>query len=160
MAQQGVRLPDGREVVKPHLSYEPFHYFFRVENLLPHEQKVTVRVYLAADAFAEDRRMWMEMDRFVHTLRPSEQAVIFRPASLASVVHERGWPANLLLPRGRREGMLFRFMVMITPWEEQEQEREPGYPFHRPVPPGQRIADMLTQPHLATRNIWIHHVTP
>ncbi|HYO65445.1 MAG TPA: tyrosinase family protein [Archangium sp.] len=157
MAQQVVRLPDGREVVKQHLSYEPFHYFFRVENLLAQEQKVTVRVYLAADAFAEDRRMWMEMDRFVHTLRPSEQAVLFRPASLASVVHERGWPGNLLLPRGRREGMLFRFMVMITPWEEQQ---EPGYPFNQPVPPGQRIADMLTQSHLATRNIWIHHVTP
>jgi hypothetical protein len=166
MARHTVRLPDGREVMKQHLDYEPFHYFFRVENLLPHEQKVTVRIYLAGDAFAEDRRMWLEMDRFTHTLRPSEQAVIFRPASLASVVHERGWPANLLLPRGRPEGMLFRFMVMITPWEQEPTEEEladthePGYPFNRPVPPGQRIADMLTQPHLATRNIWIHHVTP
>ncbi|MCY1078847.1 tyrosinase family protein [Archangium lansingense] len=166
MAQHPVRLPDGREVLKQHLDHEPFHYFFRVENLLPHEQTVTVRIYLAADAFAEDRRMWMEMDRFVHTLKPSERAVIFRPASLASVVHERGWPAKLLLPRGRREGMLFRFMVLITGWEQEPtgeelaDTREPGYPFNRPVPPGQRIADMLTLSHLATRNIWIHHVTP
>jgi tyrosinase len=82
------------------------------------------------------------------------------------VVHERGWPANLLLPRGRREGMLFRFMVLITGWEpepggeELADTREPGYPFNRPVPPGQRIADLLTRSHLATRNIWIHHVTP
>ncbi len=166
MAQHPVHLPDGREILKPHLAHEPFHYFLRVENPLPREQEVTVRIYLAADAFAEDRRMWMEMDRFVHTLRPSERAVIFRPSSLSSVVHERGWPAHLLLPRGRREGMLFRFMVMITGWERNPAEEdaaatwEPGYPFNRPFLPGQRIADMVAHPHVATRNIWIHHDTP
>ncbi|WNG46863.1 hypothetical protein F0U60_24100 [Archangium minus] len=156
MAQHPVRLPDGRELLKPRLEHDAFHYVLRVENLLPREQKVTVRIYLAADAFAEDRRMWMEMDRFDHTLRPSAQAVIFRPANLSPVVRERGWPANLLLPRGRREGMLFRFMVMLT---HAEQELVSGYPFDRPFPPGQRIADLLSLPHVATRNIWITHVS-
>jgi len=110
--------------------------------------------------------MWMEMDRFVHTLRPSERAVIFRPARLSPVVRERGWPANLLLPRGRREGMLFRFMVMLTDWERDHagedaaDTRELGYPFNRPFAPGQRIADLVAQPNVATRNIWIHHDAP
>jgi tyrosinase len=137
-----------------------------VENLLPREQKVTVRLFLAADAFAEDRRMWMELDRFVHTLRPSERAVIFRPSRLASVVHERGWPAHLLLPRGRHEGMLVRLMVMLTDWEldhggeDPADSRELGYPFNRPLPPGQRIADLVALPNVATRNLWLHHVAP
>lgn len=110
--------------------------------------------------------MWMELDRFVHTLKPSEQAVIHRPASLSSVVHERGWPLNLLLPRGRREGMLFRFMVIITHAErdavngEDVTSHELGYPLNRPMPPGQRIADLVTHSHIATRNIWINHISP
>jgi hypothetical protein len=164
MVQHPVRLPDGREVLKPHLDHDAFHFLLRVENLLPREQKVTVRIYLAADAFAEDRRMWMELDRFVHTLRPSERAVIFRPAHHASVVRERGWPLHLLLPRGRTEGLLFRLMVMLTDWEQDHaggdptDTRELGYPFNRPMPTGQRIADLVTMPHIATRNIWIQHI--
>ena len=154
MVQHPVRLPDGREVLKPRLEHDPFHFFLRVENQLPREQKVTVRIYVAADAFAEDRRMWIELDRFVHTLRPSEQTVLHRPASQSSLVRERGWPAHLLLPRGRDEGMLFRFMVMLT---DGEQDHEAGYPFNRPLPPGQRIAELSMLPNVATRNIWLHH---
>jgi tyrosinase len=166
MAQHPVRLPEGRELLKPHLDYDPFHYFLRVENLLPREQKVTVRIFLAADAFAEDRRMWMELDRFVHTLGPSRREVIFRSSRRSSVVHERGWPAHLLLPRGRHEGLLVRLMVLLTDWElDHEGEdpadaREAGYPFNRPFPPGQRIAELTTLPHVATRNLWLHHGTP
>ncbi|MFL5352980.1 tyrosinase family protein [Archangium sp.] len=149
------------------LDHDAFHYFLRVENLLPREQKVLVRLLVAADAYAEDRRMWMELDHFVHTLKPSEQAVIHRPASRSSVVHERGWPLNLLLPRGRREGLLFRFMVIITHAEREAvggedaaTSHEWGYPFNRPLPPGQRIADLVTHSHIATRNIWINHISP
>ncbi|PTL76898.1 tyrosinase family protein [Vitiosangium sp. GDMCC 1.1324] len=166
MAQQPVRLPGGREILKPHLDHDAFSFVLRVENLLPREQKVTVRLHAAADAFAEDRRMWMELDCFVHTLKPSERAVIFRPARLSSVVQERGWPLHLLLPRGRREGMLFRFMVMISHGEQNlvsddaAGTHELGYPFNRPFPPGQRIADLVAHPHIATRNIWIQHVAP
>jgi hypothetical protein len=158
LAQRPVRLPDGSQVLKPRLEHEPFSYFLRMENLLPREQRVTVRIHLVAEPFVNDRRMWMEMDCFVHTLRPSERAVIFRPSRLASVVHERGWPAHLLLPRGRREGMLFRFQVTVT-GEAQESEgaSEWGYPFNRPFPPGQRIAELSTRPDMATRNIWLHH---
>ena len=156
LGQHPVRMADGTEELTPRLGHEPFAYFLRVENPLPREQTVTIRIHLVADAFAEDRRMWMEMDRFVHTLQPSERAVIYRPSSLASVVHERGWPAHLLLPRGRREGMLFRFQVMITDTSLDPQEC--GYPFNRLMPRGQRIVDLLAQPNIVTRNIWIHHV--
>ncbi|WNG16891.1 hypothetical protein [Cystobacter fuscus] len=96
------------EMLKPRLEHEPFSYFLRMENLLPREQRVMVRIHLVAEPFVDERRMWMEMDCFVHTLRPSERAVLFRPSHLATVVRERGWPAHLLLPRGQREGMLFQ----------------------------------------------------
>ncbi|MFY0576172.1 hypothetical protein ACN28S_19020 [Cystobacter fuscus] len=76
-----MRLPDGSEVLKPRLEHEPFSYFLRMENLLPREQRVTVRIHLVAEPFVDERRMWMEMDGFVHTLRPSERAVIFRPSA-------------------------------------------------------------------------------
>jgi len=57
-------------------------------------------------------------------------------------------------------------MVMLTDWEQDHEgesladSREPGYPFNRPFPPGQRIADLSSLPHVATRNLWIHHVAP
>lgn len=157
MTHHPVRLPDGREVLKPQLDHEPFHLLLRVENRLEREQQVGVRIYLAADAYAEDRRQWLELDAFVHTLRPSERAVLFRPARLSAVVRERGWPLNLLLPRGRHEGMLFRFMVLFT---DAQREPEWGFPFNRPLPPGQRIADLSALPHVATRNLWVHHLEP
>ncbi len=159
MSQHGVRLPDGREVLKPHLEHEPFFYFLRMENLLSSEQTVTVRLFLVADAFAEERRLWVEMDSFVHTLRPSQRAVVFRSSRLSSVV-QRGWPANLLLPRGRPEGMLFRLLVLLsegTP-DPQTESGEPGYPFNRPMALGQHLIELVTaQPHAATRNLWIQH---
>jgi hypothetical protein len=159
MSQHTVRLRDGREVLKPHLEHEPFFYFLRMENLLPDEQSVTVRLFLVADAFAEERRLWMELDSFVHTLRPSQRAVVFRPSRLSSVV-QRGWPANLLLPRGRPEGMLFRLMVLLsegTP-DPRAESAEPGYPFNRPIALGQHLIELVTaQPHVATRNVWIQH---
>ncbi len=154
MVREPVRLPDGREVLKQRLDHDTFHYVLRVENPLPREQRVTVRILAAADAFAEDRRMWLELDCFDHTLPPSEQAVIFRPARQSSLVRERGWPAHLLLPRGRDEGMIFRFMVILT---DPEQEQESGYPLNRPLAPGQRIADLSALPNVMTRNIWIQH---
>jgi hypothetical protein len=57
-------------------------------------------------------------------------------------------------------------MVMLTDWEQDHEggnpadSRELGYPFNRPFPPGQRIADLVSLPNVATRNLWINHVAP
>lgn len=119
-----------------------FFYFIRVENQLVTAKDVTVRIFLVAQAVANDRRMWIEMDKFSHTLQPSERAVIFRQAESSSVIKKPavrppgsfeqpastgdpthddaqnycncGWPYNLLLPRGTHAGMNFRLLVMIT----------------------------------------------
>ena len=99
---------------------------------------MTVRIFLAPAEAAEDRRAWIEMDKFEHVLAPGANE-IERPGRLASPVrkpaerppvlvqgpaqtpHEQycrcGWPYHLLIPRGTPAGMPFRVLVMLTDWE-------------------------------------------
>lgn len=122
-----------------YLSHDDFYYFIRVENRKAEEQTVAVRVFLAPEDVLEDRRTWIEMDRFSYRLKPSERAVIFRPADQSSVIRKPalrhddltaeegasaareaqpwcdcGWPYTLLLPRGTAQGMDFRLLVMCS----------------------------------------------
>jgi hypothetical protein len=122
-----------------YLSHEDFYYFIRVENEKDEEQTVAVRVFLAPETNLENRRAWIELDRFAYRLKPSERAVIFRPAEQSSVVRKPalkaddltaedgaspareaqpwcdcGWPYTLLLPRGTTRGMKFRLLVMCS----------------------------------------------
>ena len=119
-----------------HGDHEPFLWRLNVESA--EERKVTVRIFLAPAVAAEDRRAWIEMDKFEHLLAPGTNE-IERPGRLASPVRkpaERppvlvqgpastphaqycrcGWPYHLLLPRGTVAGMPFRVLVMLTDWE-------------------------------------------
>ena len=140
MNEATVTLPDGRRGKKPYLDHEEFVYFLRVANTAPVNQDITVRIFLVAVELAENRRMWIEMDKFVHRLGANEQAVIYRPARLASVVRKParrpaeppprrppgsvdvnycdcGWPYHLLLPRGTGTGMPCRLLVLLTDWQ-------------------------------------------
>ncbi len=126
-----------------YLDQKEFFYFLRLENTTDQKQDVTVRIFLAAQELAENRRMWIEMDKLRQTLTPSQKVVVFRRAADSSVVRKPnakppqflpirrngesassvstycdcGWPYNLLLPRGKAEpGMGFRFLVMLTAW--------------------------------------------
>jgi tyrosinase len=203
---------DNRTETISFLYPREFFYFLRVENLLPQAQDVTVRIFLVptgpyagANEVAEDRRMWIEMDKFRYTLQPSQREVIFRRAESSSVIRrpalktfppvkipdtspdddrgdvscDCGWPYNLLLPRGTRAGMRFRFLVMLTDWEKDRlpdapacgsmsycgaKEKYPdsrgmGYPFDKPFPAGQSIAQTIAaQSNMATRDITIKWV--
>lgn len=61
-----------------YLSHQKFGYFIRLQNLSPFENKVTVRVFIVAKEQVEDRRMWIEMDKFIYTLKPDSKNIIFR----------------------------------------------------------------------------------
>jgi hypothetical protein len=120
-----------------HGDHEPFLWRLRAENGGA-ARKVTVRIFLAPAEAAEDRRAWIEMDKFEHDLEPGTNE-IERHGSLASPVrkpaerppvweqgpaqspHEQycrcGWPYHLLLPRGTVAGMPFRVLVMLTDWK-------------------------------------------
>lgn len=127
-----------------YLDQREYFYFIRAKNSSTEARDVTVRIFLVASEVADNRRMWIEMDKFKHTLPAggddeSAGTVIFRPAALSSVIRkpgvkppapiqrsgtdpdenycECGWPYNLLVPRGTPEGMNFHLMVMITDWQ-------------------------------------------
>jgi tyrosinase len=137
MREEQLRQPDGSIVRKPYLDHEEFFYFLRVESTAAERRSLTVRIFLVATDLADDRRMWIEMDKFVHTLEANERAVIFRPGRHSAVVRKParrpsdppvvlppgsidvnycdcGWPYHLLLPRGLEAGMPVRLLVMLT----------------------------------------------
>ena len=118
------------------LTHEAFSYFLRIENTTQENQPITVRIFLAPADEAADRRMWMEMDKFLVDLPPGKQ-VLYRPDTESSIIKrpaetspaavtqgggdpdERsycdcGWPYTLLLPRGTPDGMPFRLFVLCT----------------------------------------------
>ena len=126
----------------PYLTHDPFTYYIRVENKEISSRLLTVRIFLAPTENMEDRRSWIELDKFTTTVDGNSKKVICRKDELASVVKkpadadpdpndtdfnpinlpldaERcscGWPYRMLLPRGIEDGggMDFTLMVMIT----------------------------------------------
>jgi tyrosinase len=127
---------DGTEAEIEYLDQRPFLYFIRAENRSEDPLDVTVRIFLAAAEKADDRRWWMEMDKFSHQLPPG-RSVLFRRGADSAVIRKSrkptepithtgnededgtsycqcGWPYNLLLPRGTSDGMPFRLLVMLT----------------------------------------------
>ena len=123
-----------------HLTHEPFAFLIRIENLDPQPQDVTVRIFLAHADFAEDRRMWIELDKFHAALKPG-LSLLARPDARSSVVKRKGltvpgaeaftgdstdvwcdcgWPYTLLLPSGESapEGSPFKLIVAVTDWNE------------------------------------------
>ena len=125
-----------------YLDHRDFLYVLRLENARAQPTDVTVRIFLAPTSPADDRRAWIEMDKFHQRLGAREKAVVARPGSLSSVVQKPaarpprprrdpandvqaaenycncGWPFHLLVPRGTPEGMPFRLLVMLTDWNE------------------------------------------
>jgi hypothetical protein len=118
-----------------HLTHRPFALFIRVEAVEP--QHVTVRVFLAHEDMADDRRMWIELDKFDRQLDQGVN-VIGRPDALSSVIKRTGvnapgstppgaedgwcdcgWPYTLLIPSGASTpaGTRFKLMVALTDWE-------------------------------------------
>jgi hypothetical protein len=136
MRKQTIPLPGGGTGSKPYLDHNDFCYFLRFENQSDQPQKITVRIFLVATDFADERRFWIEMDKFSHSLTPKQKAVVFRPGKLSAVIRKParrptdpppqphpgedpnycdcGWPYHLLLPRGTSAGMDSRLMVMVT----------------------------------------------
>jgi len=140
LRSQTLRMPNGSTETKPYLDHEEFCYFIRMENTGAGKRKVTVRIFLAAEEVADNRRMWIEMDKFTHELAGRQRSVVYRPARLSAVVRKParrptdpkprrpgpaqdaeycdcGWPYHLLLPRGTPAGMACRLCVVLTSFE-------------------------------------------
>lgn len=76
------------EIPYEFLNHKQYSFFIRLENQLPVSTKVTVRMFLAPAAGAEDRRSWMELDKFVHELGPFAKDVVCRKDTSSSVVRK------------------------------------------------------------------------
>lgn len=128
--------PQERSYWTTHLTHRPFGLFLRVEAPAP--QHVTVRVFIAHAQLAEDRRMWIELDKFDHELTAGVN-LIGRPDALSSVIKRKGvqapgaappgngngdtwcdcgWPYTLLLPSGASssQGTPFKLAAILTDW--------------------------------------------
>ncbi len=81
-----------------HLTHRPFVYVLRIENTADRPVQVTVRIFLVPLSRAEERRAWIEMDKFVQTLEPREKAVISRRGAQSSVVRKPADMTPKLLP--------------------------------------------------------------
>lgn len=134
--------PAGDEIVYLDMVDE-FALVVRLDN--PGEPvDVTLRVFLVAEQWCDERRRWIELDKFLHTV-PSGRSVAYRPSSQSSVVRKPvtrvpgppppelhrgnaycacGWPYNLLLPRGTTDGMAFRLLVLATDaaWDRDDTD--------------------------------------
>ena len=137
-----------------YLTHEPFCWFLRVENPGPQDLSVTVRLFLAPQQVpgdpAEERRWWVELDKFIQPVPAGRRIVVFRPDELSSVIKKPadkdpaalppprpgddddggsycqcGWPYTLLLPQGTPAGMGFRLLVLLTD-ATRDQVPEPG----------------------------------
>ena len=98
-----------------------------------------MRLFLAHAELAEDRRRWIEIDKFKATLKPGDN-VIAQPDARSSVIKRKGvtapgaqplhsgvsawcdcgWPYDLLIPSGASEqgGTPFQLMAAVTAWSQ------------------------------------------
>jgi tyrosinase len=152
-------LTNNQSVGFPYLSHFPYCYFIRLKNDSSEDKNVTVRLFLApttvvnanpgqiddpsTDEYINNRRLWIEMDKFQYNLKADEEAVVFRQDNESSIIRrpivdpgevldldpggdsdgdgkpddaycECGWPYHLLLPRGTASGMYFRLFAIVT----------------------------------------------
>ncbi|HEX3238552.1 MAG TPA: tyrosinase family protein [Solirubrobacterales bacterium] len=120
-----------------YLTHEAFSYFLRVENKTAADLALTARIFLAPAAHAEDRRAWIEMDKFLVTVPAQSKTVVHRPDTESAVVKrpvdrspadiqapngasdkgsycDCGWPYTLLLPRGTAAGADYKLLALLT----------------------------------------------
>lgn len=141
------QVPGTPRVEIPYLDQRPFAYAVRMESDVGGEHDVTVRLFIVAGEAFADRRMWIELDKFRHTMsgprsialrRARDCSVIRKPAAKPpgptrhspqdgdprdpDTYCDCGWPYNLLLPRGTGAGMAFWLAAVVTDWSKDRVE--------------------------------------
>lgn len=76
------------ELEYEYLNHERFFYYLRLQNNSNLDKKITARVFLVPETEVENRRMWMELDKFVYTLKANEKAVIIRRDTDSSIIRK------------------------------------------------------------------------
>ncbi|CAK1590404.1 unnamed protein product [Parnassius mnemosyne] len=142
-----------------HLNHRPFRYTINVNNT-GSARRATCRIFIApkfdernlAWALSDQRKMFVEMDRFVVPLnagqntitRDSSQSSVtipfeqtFRDLSVVGSDPRRdnltsfnycgcGWPQHMLVPRGTEAGAAYQLFVMLSNYELDKVEQADG----------------------------------
>jgi hypothetical protein len=136
MAETPFDPDDPNTVPVRHLTHRPFCVVVRLRSDEAESKRVTIRLFLVPADVAEDRRVWIELDKFEAEVEPGEATALCRPMRMSSVVRKPttpepvfvqppaasrreqycrcGWPYHLLVPRGTEEGMPFRLAAIVT----------------------------------------------
>ena len=121
------------------LTHKPYTYHIRVARNDPSDVSnplhLTIRIFICPANASEDRRRWIEMDKFRYTIpRGSVSSVVTRQDKHSSVIRrnpehmqgdiddsatvsgfcECGWPYNLLFPCGLADGEPYKICVFIS----------------------------------------------
>lgn len=141
-----------------HLQNAPFTYEIKVTNSTGSLKRGTARIFLAPKVderntslqFREQRRYFIELDKFGVNLKPGENTLIRRSdQSSVTIPYDRsfrrvgtsqtptdarqlaefrfcgcGWPQHMLLPKGAPEGVQFDLFVMISNFDNDSVGQE------------------------------------
>ncbi|MCW3464970.1 tyrosinase family protein [Chitinophaga nivalis] len=72
----------------PYLNHEQYCYYLRIQNLSPVISKVTIRMFMVPKAFAEDRSMWIEFDKFTYEMPGNSRNVVCRRDIDSSIIRK------------------------------------------------------------------------
>nr|Q6UEH6.1 RecName: Full=Phenoloxidase subunit 2; AltName: Full=Prophenoloxidase subunit 2; Flags: Precursor [Galleria mellonella]AAQ75026.1 prophenoloxidase subunit 2 [Galleria mellonella] len=141
-----------------HLNHRPFRYVIKVNNS-GNARRTTVRIFISpkfdernlAWSLVDQRKMFIEMDRFVTPLKAGENTITrqstestftipfeqtFRDLSVQADDPRRvdlaafnfcgcGWPQHMLVPKGTEAGAPYVFFVMLSNYDLDRID-EPG----------------------------------
>jgi hypothetical protein len=163
LIQRQVKLFDGTQAATEHLVHREFVYLLRVENLLKRHQTVTVRIFMVPNTkmpnaagnenqtWAEDRRLWIEMDKFLYELQPLEKAVIARRGSDSTINRKPVQMEPELILKEQEPDSPFDDNGNANPnWNDESNYCTCGWPYHLLLPRGNkegmpfRLAIVLT----------------
>lgn len=142
-----------------HLNHRPFRYVIKVNNS-GSARRATVRIFIAPKtdernlpwALYEQRKMFIEMDRFVTPLSAGDNTITrqstessltipfeqtFRDLSIQGNDPKRadlaafnycgcGWPQHMLVPKGTVGGVTYQLFVMLSNYEMDKIEQPDG----------------------------------
>nr|ADF43211.1 pro-phenoloxidase 2 [Biston betularia] len=142
-----------------HLNHRPFRYVINVNNT-GNARRTTVRIFIApkfdernlAWALTEQRKMFIEMDRFVTPLNAGQNVInrastdstftipfeqTFRDLSSVGSDPRRtdlasftfcgcGWPQHMLVPKGNEAGAPYQLFVMLSNYDLDRIDQPEG----------------------------------
>nr|CAB3263880.1 uncharacterized protein LOC100180038 [Phallusia mammillata] len=121
------------------LDHEPFtfHVRLRRNRASTGQLKLTLRVFMCQKRHMNDRKRWIEMDKFVHQMEANEDHIVLKRFDIHSSVIKRlhenwsdvkemnyveptpgncdcGWPYSMLVPRGLKNGEDWMLGVFVS----------------------------------------------